>query len=193
MNIKLLLNSVFTLLIVSQPAFAVSRSSLNSSIDITYGIVEKVERTKIDSSAGKGAVMGGVIGAATSGHHHRTQHALTGALAAGILTAILEGKRDAYVYLIETVDGSEKKVITEQGDIREGDCVSVEEGSTTNVRRVPKVQCEHHNHDVMSEPIVEAKAHEDAAECHAAKKMALKADTEDEVDIALKKVQVFCD
>ena len=192
MNNKSLLVSVF-ILCMSQPAFAVSRSSLNSSIDINYGIVERVERTKIDSSAGKGAVMGGVIGAATSGHHHRAQHALTGALAAGILTAIIEGKRDAYVYLIETTDGGEKKIITEQGGIREGDCVSVEEGRTTNVRRVPGVHCEHHGHDVMQEPIVEAKAHEGAAECHAAKQMALKADTEAEVDIALKKVQVFCD
>ena len=180
-------------LIASQSALAVNRSALNSSINISYGIVERVERTKVDSSAGKGAVMGGVIGAATSGHHHRGQHALTGALAGGILAAILDGKRDAYIYMIETVDGGEKKIITEQAGIREGDCVSVEEGRTSNVRRVPSVHCEHHNHDVMYEPIVQAKAHEGAAECHSAKQMALKASTENEVDIALKKVEVFCD
>jgi outer membrane lipoprotein SlyB len=70
-------------LFTSQSALAVNRSALNSSIDISYGNVERVEHTKIDSSAGKGAVMGGVIGAASSGHHYRTQHALTGALAGG--------------------------------------------------------------------------------------------------------------
>ena len=31
------------------------------------------------------------------------------------------------------------------------------------------------------------------AEYHVAKEMALRADTEEEMDIALKKVQVFCD
>jgi len=178
---------------LAQTAFAIDRKHMNTTIDISYGVIESVGRTKIDSSVGQNAALGGVIGAATSGHHHRGKHALEGALAAGIITAMLEGKREAYVYRIRGVSGGEKKIITEQMGIREGDCVSLEEGPTTNVRRVPPVHCEYHNHDVMSEPGVQAKGHASAAECHAAKKMLLKSDTETEVEIALKKVQIFCD
>lgn len=179
--------------LVSQSAWTTDRRHMNTSIDISYGIVENVGRTKIDSNVGRNAAVGGVVGAATSGHHHRGKHALEGAAAAGILTAILEGSREAYIYRIKVMGGGEKKVITEQMGIREGDCVSLEEGATTNVRRVPPVHCEYHDHEVMSDPIVQSKGHESAAECHAAKAMLLKSDTEKEMDIALKKVQVFCD
>jgi outer membrane lipoprotein SlyB len=44
----------------------VSRSQLNSSFDIRYGTVEVVERVKVKSSAPQGAVMGVLIGGATT-------------------------------------------------------------------------------------------------------------------------------
>lgn len=174
-------------------AMAVHSSDLNQTINISYGIVEHVKRSKVKSNAGKGALMGGLLGAATSRHHNRGKHALTGVLAGGIITSMLEGKHHAYTYLIQTVNGGAKQVVTEQSGIREGDCVSVEEGRMTNVRRVAMVHCQHRQHAVMSEPMVHAKATGDAAECHAAKAMALKASTESEIDLAMKKVQIFCD
>ena len=174
-------------------AWATDRKHMNTTIDISYGVVESVGQTKINSNAGRNAAVGGVVGAATSGHHHRGKHALEGAVAAGFITAILEGNRNANVYLVSVIGGGEKKIITEQMGIREGDCVALEEGPNTNIRRVPPVHCENHDHDVMSDPIVQAKGQEDAAECHAAKQFLLESDTEQEMEMALKKVQIFCD
>ena len=177
----------------SQAVLAVGSQDVNQSISINYGIVEAVEKKKVDSNALGGAALGGVIGAATSGHHHRGKNAAIGALSGGVLMAILEGKRDAWAYRIEMTDGGEKQVITEQAEVRTGDCVAVEEGRMTNIRRVASVHCQHQKHPVMNDYMVKAKAGEGAAECHVAKEMALKASTEDEMDIALKKVQIFCD
>ena len=191
MNKKTLIAGVLTLC-VSPHTLAISGSSLNTSINISYGTVESVQRVKIDSKAAQGAVLGGMVGAA-SGHHDRGKHALAGALVGGILSAIIQGKRDAFSYTVLMSGGGEKRVVTEQDDVRVGDCVSVEEGRTTNIREVPKVHCEHRRHAVMQEPMVQSKAHQGAAECHAAKSMALKASTEEEIDVALKKVQIFCD
>jgi outer membrane lipoprotein SlyB len=173
---------------------SVDRMQLNSTIMINYGTVLEVGRTKIKSNAPSGAIMGGVIGAATSGKHHRGKHALEGVLAGGLLSAVLEGKREAFAYTISLANGAEVKVITEQSDIRVGDCVSFEQGRTTNVRRVSSVHCQAApTHEVHQDPYVTSSASFDAAQCHSAKEQVLAAKTEAEVDLAVKKVSVFCD
>jgi len=181
------------LLAVTASAQSVSRSQLGSFFEIRYGTVEVVERVKIKSQAAQGAVTGGLIGGVTSGHHHRGKHALEGAIAGAFLTAILEGNRKGYQYTVDFDDNSVTKVITESGGIVEGDCVAVELGQTANIRRTSSVHCEHQAHEALAEPIVQAKRQSEAAECHAAKEMALQATTEESTDIALKKVRVFCE
>ena len=137
--------------------------------------------------------MGGIIGGATSGHSHRGKHAVEGALAGALLSALLQGSRKAYQYTVNFDDGSITKVVTETGGIREADCVAVELGQTANIRRVSAVHCEHRAHEALADPIVHSKRQKDAAECHAAKEMALQATTEEAIDIAIKKVRVFCE
>ena len=172
---------------------SVSRSQLNSSFEIRYGTVETIERVKIQSQAAQGAVTGGLIGGLTSGHSHRGQHALEGAVAGALLTALLEGNRQGYQYMVDFDDGSVTKVVTESAGIAEGDCVAVELGQTANIRRTSSVHCEHTDHAALAEPVVHAKRQTEAAECHAAKDMALQATTQEATDIALKKVRVFCE
>ena len=174
-------------------AQTISRNQLGSSFDIRYGTVESIERVKIRSQAPQGAVMGGIVGGATSGHRHRGKHAVEGALAGALLSAVLEGDRNAYQYTVDFVDGGITKVVTESGGIIEGDCVTVELGQTANIRRVSPVHCEHSDHDALVDPIVHSKRQHEAAECQAAKEMALQATEEEAVDIALKKVRVFCE
>ncbi len=60
---------------LSVSVLAVDRNSLNSTIQINYGTVKKIEHVKIDSGVGKGAIAGGLIGAGTSGKHDRAKHA----------------------------------------------------------------------------------------------------------------------
>lgn len=185
--------TVLLLTLSTASAQEVSRNQLNSSFEISYGIVDTVEKVKIQSQAASGAVTGGLIGGATSGHHHRGKHALTGAAAGALLTALLEGDRKAFQYTVELTNGNRTKIITEAPGIEEGDCVSVELGQTANIRRVSAVHCEHDDHQALAEPIVHAKRQSEAAECQAAKEMALQATTEEATDIALKKVRVFCE
>lgn len=190
---SLYLIGLLTLLVACSGVQAIDRNQLNSSISINYGIVNVVERVSVKSEAPKGAVMGGILGAATSSKHKRGKHALEGALIGGLLSAIVEGKHKAYSYQIGLTNGQEVKVITEQGDIRQGDCVSFEQGRTSNVRRVSNVYCEHHQHEVMQDSYVVSSSHFDAAQCHAAKQQALEAQTEQLLDVAVKKVKIFCD
>jgi hypothetical protein len=176
---------------VSTMSLAAEKGSL---IQIDYGVVERVENVKLDSNMGKGIVAGGMIGAGTSGKHDRAKHAAEGAAAMAILTAIAEGKRKAHSYQIKLTSGSVVKIVIESGGIDEGDCVSVEQGKTANIRRVSSVYCEESNHESLHHhPHVHAAAYEDAAECHSAKEIALHAKTEKEVDLALKKVRAFCE
>lgn len=174
-------------------AETIDRSTLNSSFEVRYGRVEAVEKTKVSSTAPGGAIMGGIVGGATSGHSHRGKHAAEGALAGAILGAVLDGNRNAYKYIVDYSGGGETEVITESGGIRQGDCVAVETGRTANIRRVTDVHCDHYGHEFQGDPMVHAKGQQDAAQCHAAKEIALQADTEDEMDLALKKVRVFCE
>jgi outer membrane lipoprotein SlyB len=188
-----IVTALFILIGTTASAQSIPRSQLGSAFQIRYGTVERVESVKIQSQAAQGAVTGGLIGGATSGHHHRGKHALEGALAGAFLTALLEGNRKGYQYTVDFDDGSVTKVITESGGIVEGDCVAVELGQTANIRRTSAVHCEHRAHEALADPIVHAKRQTEAAECHAAKQMALQASTEEAVDIALKKVRVFCE
>lgn len=171
-------------------SFAAEKGSL---IQIDYGVVEKVENVKVDSNIGKGIIAGGMLGVGTSGKHDKAKHAAEGAAAVAILTAIAEGKRKAHSYQVKLTSGSVVKLVSESKEITEGDCVSVEQGKTANIRRVSPVYCESPDHEALRHPHVQAAAYEDAAECHTAKEMAMHAKTENEVDIALKKVRVFCD
>ena len=188
-----MISSLLILVSAMVSAQNIPRNQLGSAFEIRYGRVELVNRVKIQSDAAKGAVMGGLIGGATSGHHHRGKHAVEGAVAGALLTALFQGNRRAYEYTVDFDDGSVTKVVTESGGIVEGDCVAVELGRTANIRRTSDVHCEHRAHEALAEPIVHAKRQSEAAECHAAKAMALQAMTLEATDIALKKVRVFCE
>ncbi len=137
--------------------------------------------------------MGGIVGGAASGHHHRGKHAAEGALAGALLAAVLDGNRHARSFIVDLNDGSEIKLITEQRGIREGDCVAVEMRQTANIRNVSSVHCEHPGHEALAHPVVHAKSQSEAAACHTAKEQALQSTTEEATDIALKKVRVFCE
>lgn len=171
----------------------INRSQLGSSFEIRYGIVQNVERVHVKSQAPQGAIMGGIVGGATSGHDHRGKHAVEGAVAGALLTSLFEGNKKAYAYTVGLDDGGTTKVIIESGGIQSGDCVAIETGQTANIRRVSSAYCEHKGHDVFTDPFVHASSQSEAAECHAAKQMALEATTSEATDIALKKVRVFCE
>ena len=78
-------------------------------------------------------------------------------------------------------------MITDQTGMRMGDCVSVEQGRSGNIRRVSSVHCESRD----AEPTAEHRA--EAAECAQAKQELANAADEAAFDLALRKARILCE
>ena len=177
------------------------RSQLGSTIQIAYGVVQSVEVSKLDptAAAGRGAAVGGMLGLAAASHEDDARGAAEGALAGAMISGLIAKHQkanapNAYTYTVGLMGGDVEKIITETGDIRTGDCVSFEQGQTANIRRVANVYCEPAHHDVaMNTAGISSGAQQDAADCHTAKELTIQAKTESELDVAMKKVRLFCE
>jgi hypothetical protein len=91
-------------------------------------------------------------------------------------------------YTVELVGGGTSVVSTEQTDIRIDDCVAVEQGQHANIRRVGGTFCDGTG---PSEP---PEHHQQISEsCDKAKTELVNAETDDTVEMAMKKVRVLCD
>ena len=174
----------------------VSRQDQNVPISISYGQITSVEQVDLESDVGKnatlGAIVGGVIGLAT-GQNFAGAAAGAGAGAAlgGITTRVAEGSSKATAYIVQRQSGGEVKVVTDHSHLVVGDCVAIETGRTTNLRRVSQEMCSPAtNHPVEQE--LRAMHQQDARECDAAKQALLAAQGDQEIDAAVKKVRVLC-
>lgn len=155
---------------------------------VQYGEVTAVSvSTYEDHDEVSGAVKGGLLGKAIGPRRPGVDR---GVIAGAAIGAAADDPdiHTSYLYSVEFVDGSGAlQIQTEQGNIRQGDCVSVEQGQHANIRPVSSVHCEQQT----SEPPAH---HTNAAkECDMAKQELMAADTGEEVDIAVQKVRVLCE
>lgn len=169
---------------------------------VNYGIVDRVDMVKVGADGqptgvATGAVVGGLAGSYNSSHGHQVRDAAAGALAGALLTAAIKAHKNkdnmAYQYTVDLVNGGTVSVVVEHGDIDQGDCVAVEQGSSANVRRVTPVHCSSATDTAIHTAEVKVKRQEDAADCQVAKEAALRARTDAEIDVAIKKVRIFCE
>jgi outer membrane lipoprotein SlyB len=167
----------------------VSRADMNQTISVEYGRVVTSEQVQLESSAVSNAVLGGIIGALVAGKGNRAGGAAIGAAIGGVGTAAAEGSNTAFAYTIELSDGGTKKVVTEQSNVNDGDCVSFEEGQHTNVRRVSETLCD----GGLVHPEVRTSHSQAADACHEAKEQLIAAEGEAAVDEAVRKVKALCD
>ena len=158
-----------------------------SAVSIQYGIVEHAMTIKQESSHAGGAVVGGLLGAAFSGPRRRGLK-IMGSAAAG---AAIQGAATGGVvqqYSVKLRNGGQVMVSTEQQEIREGDCVSVEQGDHTNIRRASSIHCEERFNTTTPAH------HESAASnCDVAKKELMDAKTDQEINNAAKKARILCE
>lgn len=155
---------------------------------IQYGEVTSVSVTTTEdddgmSGAAKGALVGGMIGPRRRGINR-------GVIAgAAIGSAADDGDTETvYLYTVDYVDGSGSiQIQTEQGDIRDNDCVSIEQGQHANIRRVSSVHCEQ---QTSAPPAHHTQAAED---CDLAKQELMAAKTDEELDLAIQKVRILCE
>jgi hypothetical protein len=121
----------------------------------------------------------------------QVRNTIIGAGTGGAVASVAQGSQNGVAYTVRTGDGSSIRVITDQTEIRIGDCVAVEEtGSTTNVRRLTPIACESGSAKARAE--LQGSFQQEAAECHNAKQQLVEATTAEQVDLARRKMEILC-
>ncbi len=168
------------------------------SMSIQTGIVIATQAVNLQSAAGRGALVGGVVGyATTSSRQSSSRRARNTAIGAGtgaLIARRAQGSLDGMQYTIETGPGSRIVVVTDQTQIRVGDCVNVEQAGsgTANVRRVSESLCDAVFDKQVDEELQAYMAHE-ADACLQAKERMMEAESDEAFDVAMRRVNFFCD
>lgn len=179
-------------LVASVPSALAQRTG--DSARVTVGIVERAERVQLKSDAGRNALIGGALGWAIARNQSTGRQiaaAAGGAALGGGATSHAEGSNMAMQYTVRTSDGSAVRVITDQTEVRIGDCVLVEEvGDTANIRRKDPAMCQPKSEAVHSQ--VKGELQDDASQCAAAKQRLLEAKNQEEIDVAMQVMKILC-
>ena len=168
-------------------------SSRNSLIAVAYGTVQNVQQVQMKPNYAEGSLIGGALGLLAASGYSSGSQALGAAAGAGLGALVSkETAGTANQYTIMLVNGNTVSVVTDPKEIDVGDCVSVEQGDHTNIRRVSAAMCNtppsHPAYPDMNASVVQI-----SSDCATAKQQLLKAATEQETNIAYKKMQALCD
>ncbi len=168
------------------------------SMSVQTGVVVAARSVDLQSEAGRGALVGGVAGAAlTSSSRSSSRRARNTILGAGAGAAVAnraQGSRNGMQYTVQTAPGSTITVVTDQTEVRIGDCVNVEQAGNgmANVRRVAQSLCELAANDSIDEEVA-SYMEQEADRCAQAKDQMLDAETDEAFELALRRVDFFCD
>jgi outer membrane lipoprotein SlyB len=165
-------------------------------ISVEYGEVMGVKQVPMKANYAAGSAVGGGLGLLGARHHSLgTQVAATaaGALIGALVQNAVQGSKTATEYTVALENGRHVAIITEHHDIEAGDCVSVEQGSHANIRRVSPVMCEKGRRDHPAYQEMHVANVSEAKECHQVKQELLDAKTEQEADVAYQKMRAFCE
>lgn len=159
---------------------------------IQFGTVRQVEQVRLQSDAAAGALIGGTIGlVASGGSRTAPRNAILGAAIGAAATTAAQGDRTGTAYTVAILDGSTVRIISDQSEIRVGDCVAIERvGETNNIRREPSAYCAKENQQAVAAVRNETEAA--AVHCEAAKEELVRASTAEAVDTASRKVNLLC-
>ena len=192
---KYFLLAFLSILIFGCASDGVSRDSMNRRSSISYATVVSVEQVKLKSEAGKAAAIGGlwgVLGGFVGNRRDAVSGAVVGAALLGGTTLIAEGSNNAVAYIVKGKNNKEFKILTEQDGTQAGDCVAVESGTHTNLRRVSTAYCQAAGQHSPIEKSLPREIDEDASECHHAKEQLL-ITSGAEFDAVVRKVKALCD
>jgi len=165
---------------------------VGQSSTVRFGTVQRVEQVRLQSDAAAGALIGGTIGLMASGNSRNApRNALVGAAVGTAATAAIQGDRMGIAYTVSMLDGSTVRIISDQSEIRVGDCVAIERvGETNNIRRESSAFCARDNQQAVL--AVQQQTEAAAAHCEAAKQELVSASTPEAVDVATRKVSLLC-
>lgn len=178
------------------PAWAQRAKRAGASATIRTGEVVGRKQVEIkDDSVAKGALIGGAIGLALGSGKSGKDKARRTAAGAGVGAVAGSAKKNptGIEYTVRTGDGTLVKIVSDQTAILEGDCVAVEEAEgVANIRRIAKTACQPESSAALAEPEIKETMQEEAAECVAAKKLLLAAETAEQIEIAKLKMSLLC-
>jgi hypothetical protein len=165
------------------------------SVTVQYGKVTGVREVDLSSGAVPGGVLvGGALGlASASGKSSakKARNAIVGAAATGAVAGAAQGSQKGMMYQVSVGAGDMIQIVSDQREIRQGDCVAVEKaGDTANIRRVSGDYCEKANQAAVQ--AVAGEARKDAEECASAKQQLVDAQSAQEADLAGRKVALLC-
>ena len=163
---------------------------------IRHGTVVGMQTVDLNNAdALKGALVGGAFGAAltksSKGSSRKRRNAAIGAVVGAAAGAA--NRQTGRRYSVRTNDGTVFQIVTEQTEIRVDDCVIVEEsGGSANIRRTAQSACDVASQALMNEPDIRAELQEEAAECTIAKEGLINAETDEQMEFAVRKIQILC-
>ena len=163
---------------------------------IRHGTVVGLKTVDLNNAdALKGALVGGAFGAAltrsSKGSSRRERNAIIGAVLGAAAGAA--SRKTGRIYSVRINEGTVLQIVTEQTEIRINDCVIVEEaGGRANIRRTALSACEVASESLMNEPDIQAELQEEAAECTVAKEQLINAETDEQMEFAVRKIQILC-
>jgi hypothetical protein len=178
--------------VATVPAWA---QKAGQSVTIQYGTVTGSRAVDLKSGAvPKGAVVGGALGLASAGGKSsgkKARNAIVGATAGGAIAGASQGSQKGMLYEVDIGAGGRIQVVSDQSEIRSGDCVAVEQaGDTANVRRVSAGYCDKASASAVKS--VAGEARKDAEECATAKQQLVDATTTQEAELASRKITLLC-
>jgi len=172
--------------------FPAAAQKAGQNATVTLGVVQSAERVTLQSTGGgKGAVVGGTLGAMSgSSSSKRRRNAVIGGTAGALVSR--SGESQGMQYAVRVGDGSIIVVVSDQTQIQIGDCVTVEQsGDLANIRRQDPLACE--RPEVAASPDVQAEFVDDADKCAAVKREILDATTKEDLELATAKANILCE
>lgn len=179
----------------------------NAQVRVQYGRITNVQMvTEVDSrSRNVGTLVGGGIGLATGSGQSSSNRALrtVGGAAAGRGVGAMAGRSQGFEYTV-LIDGtSTVRIVSDQAGKRVGDCVAVEQGQFANIRLVPDSRCNPPARQAAAPAPAPAPAAapppapvaadvEQATACEQAKAQVLAAATDDEFNLAERRMRLLC-
>jgi len=172
-----------------------SAQRAGQSVSVQYGTVTASKPVDLKSGAvPAGAVVGGTLGLVSAkgkSSSKKARNALIGTAAGAAIASGAQGSTKGMLYQVDLGSNGLVQVVTDQTQIRIGDCVAVEKaGDTSNLRRVTGAYCAPANARAVAS--VADESAEEASECLAAKQQLVDATNAEQLELAKIKIELLC-
>ncbi len=186
---------ISAVLLVSTALVPANAQRAGQSVTIQYGFVTGARQVDLKSDAVPGGVLvGGALGlASASGKSSgkKARNAIIGGIAGAAIAGAAQGSQKGMLYEVDVGPTGVVQIVTDQREIRPGDCVAIEKsGDTANIRRMSTAYCDRANEAAVK--AVAPEAQKDAEECAAAKQQLVDASTVEAADLAGRKIALLC-